>query len=237
MTNINTLYLNNSYLKEFEAEVIEVKDKYVILNRTAFYSNGGGQPFDTGTIIKGNKTYQVIYVGKFNGQISHELDSEGLKVGDHIKCSIDWERRYRLMRSHTAAHILSQVIHQETGAMITGNQLNLDKNRIDFSLEDYNPLNIISYINLANEIIQKDLPISTDYISREKAENMPEISKLAKGLPLGISQIRLIKIKDFDVQADGGTHVNLTKEVGKIVLIECKNKGKNNRRLYFKLTP
>jgi len=224
MTTINALYLTDSYLNEFEAEVIEVKDKYVILNQTAFYPNGGGQPYDIGIITKDNQSYQVIHVGKFNGQISHELNSEGLKVGDLVKCSINWERRHRLMRSHTAAHILSQVIHQKTGAMITGNQLNLDKNRIDFSLEDYNPSNIQD-------------SISTDQISRKEAEKTPEISKLAKGLPEGISQIRLIRIKDFDVQADGGTHVNSTKEVGTIVLMECKNKGKNNRRLYFKLTP
>ena len=91
-------------MKEFEAEVTSAKDKFITLNRTAFYPNSGGQLFDTGTITKDNETYNVVYVGKFNGQISHEVDKEGLKKGDKVKCKIDWQRRYKLMRSHTSAH-------------------------------------------------------------------------------------------------------------------------------------
>jgi misacylated tRNA(Ala) deacylase len=229
------LYLEDSYLKEFDAEVKEANGKYIVLDKTAFYPNSGGQLFDTGTITKDNKEYNVVYVGKFNGQISHEVDKEGLKKGDKVRCKINWQRRYKLMRSHTSAHIISQIIHKETSALITGNQLKLEKSRVDFSLEKYNPDNMQKYIDMANEIVDKDLKVSTEYISREEAENKPELSKLAKGLPKGIKEIRLVKIGNFDIQADGGTHVKSTKEIGKIKLIKCKNKGKNNRRLYFKI--
>lgn len=233
--NTKALYLNNQYMKEFEAEVDGAKGKYIVLKQTAFYPNSGGQPHDTGIMKKDGKEYKVVYVGKFGGNISHEVDREGLRKGDKVKCSIDWKRRHKLMRSHTAAHIVSQIINKETGAMITGNQLDIDKNRIDFSLEDYNPDMMQNYIDMANEIVEKDLPISTKYISRGEAEKDQSLSKLAKGLPKDIKKIRLVKIGDFDIQADGGTHVKSTKEIGSIKLLKCKNKGKNNRRLYFTL--
>ena len=98
----NALYLEDSYLKECDATVISVTDgRYVILDQTIYYPKGGGQPFDTGKIIKGNETYNVIYVGKFSGEISHEVDQAGLGEGDTVHCLLDWERRYKLMRSHT----------------------------------------------------------------------------------------------------------------------------------------
>jgi misacylated tRNA(Ala) deacylase len=233
----NLLYLEDSYLKEFDAEVIEANGRYIILDKTAFYPNSGGQLFDTGIIKRDNEEFNVVYVGKFNGKISHEVDKEGLKKGDKVKCKINWERRYKLMRSHTSAHIISQIIHQETSALITGNQLKLDENRVDFSVDEYNPDDMQKYIDMANEIIEKDLPVSKEYITREEAEKRPELARLAKGLPDGVKEIRLVKIGDFDIQADGGTHVKSTKEIGKIILIKCKNKGKNNRRLYFKIEP
>ena len=103
----NALYMKDSYLKEFEAVVESVKDeKYVVLDKTAFYPNGGGQPFDTGTIEANGEQYPVVFVGKFEGKISHEIAKSGLKVGDKVTGKIDWERRYRLMRMHTAAHII-----------------------------------------------------------------------------------------------------------------------------------
>jgi len=136
---------------------------------------------------------------------------------------------------HTASHILSGVFHKEAGALITGNQLDLEKSRIDFSLENFDREKIDEFINKSNEIIQEDLPIKIYTISRTDAEKEEGLAKLAKGLPEGIQNIRIVDIEGFDRQPDGGTHVKSTKEVGKIVFLKAENKGKSNRRVYFKL--
>lgn len=233
---MEALYLKDHYLKEFDAEVVEVKDdKYLVLDQTAFYPSSGGQPHDTGVISKDGEEFKVVYCGKFDGKISHEVDKPGLKVGDKVHCVLDWDRRYKLMRSHTAAHIISEVIHRESGALITGNQLDVDKSRTDFSVDDYDPEKMEEYIAKANEIVEKDLPVTVEFVPREEAMKIPQVSKLAKGLPESLKTIRLVRIGDFDVQGDGGTHVKSTMEIGKIEMVSCKNKGKNNRRMYFKV--
>ncbi len=232
----DAIYLTDSYVKEFDAEIESVKDgKFVILSKTAFYPNGGGQPYDTGTIICNKQRHPVTFVGKFDGHISHEVAGEGLKVGDKIKGMIDWERRYALMKCHTAAHIISEVIHQQTGALITGNQLDVKKCRIDFALDDFNVDKMKSYVNQANDIASKNLPVKISFLSREEADKIPVLSKLSKGLPDSITFVRIVDIGGFDLQADGGTHVHSTKEIGNITFLRCENKGKNNRRLYFSL--
>lgn len=168
------LYLHDSSLKEWDAEVVSVdKDKYIVLNKTAFYPNAGGQPYDTGSITtEDGAEYKVVYVGKFSGKISHEVDKPGLKPGDKVHCKLDWERRYTLMRMHSAAHILSAIYHNEAGAIITGNQLNIDKSRMDFSLEAFDREKIQQYLDMANEIVEKDLPIQTQFITREELEKV-----------------------------------------------------------------
>jgi misacylated tRNA(Ala) deacylase len=238
---MQALYMKDSYLKEFEATVSKVTDgKFVVLDQTAFYPNSGGQPYDTGklTRISDGAVFSVVYVGKFGGDISHEVTSGGaeIKEGDVVRCEVDWERRYRLMRYHTAAHIISGLIHEKTGAMITGNQLDLGKSRIDFSLEDYDPSQFGGFIKEASDRAAAGAEVTATFISREDAEKEETLSKLAKGLPPGIKEIRIVEIQGIDRQADGGTHVKNTKEIGAIELIKCENKGKNNRRVYFRLT-
>src|SRR3989344_6085204 len=214
-------HLKDSYKSEFKAEAVKVNDKEVILIITYFYPTSGGQPNDTGTItrISDNKEFKVIDVKKENNQIIHILDKEGLKENDKVKCKIDWERRYKLMRMHTTAHVISSIIHKETGAMITGNQLDTEKSRIDFSLEKF----------------KKDHKITISTISKEEAEKIKNLSKLAKGLPPNLKEIRIVTIGSINEQGDGRTHVNSTKEIGAIKLLSIENKGKSNRRLYFSL--
>lgn len=237
------LYHTNSYLTECTATVTEVnKDEqgkavFIILDQTIFYPTGGGQPHDIGTItrIKDSKVFSVLFVGNFNGQISHQVDTEGLQSGDIIHGNIGWQRRYQLQKMHTACHVLSAVFIKETGALITGNQLNLDQSRIDFSLETFDREKIQGYINKANELLATNQEVEVFFMPRVEAEKIPELSKLAMGLKQGVNEIRVVKIGNIDTQADGGTHVKNTREVGKIELIKCENKGKSNRRLYFKL--
>ena len=230
------LYMKDSYLKNWDAKVVSVKDdKYIGLDKTAFYPKGGGQPCDEGYIIKDGEKFKVVYVGKFSGEISHEVEKPGLKKGDLVKCEIDWERRYIYMRYHTACHLVSNLLFKRANAKITGNQIELDKARMDFSMEDYSPEKLHTYVNEANEIIQKNLPVTIGYMSREEVLQKPELARLAMGLPKNIKEFRTIKIGDIDEQVDGGTHVKNLEEIGKIEILKTVNKGKNNRRLYFVL--
>ena len=134
----SALYMNDSYLKEFEAVVESIKDdKFVVLDKTAFYPSGGGQPHDTGIMVYNNEEYPVVYVGKFSGKISHEVSKPGLKAGDRVVGKINWDRRYRFMRMHTAAHLLISIFNRESNVLITGNQIDEEKTRIDFNMENF----------------------------------------------------------------------------------------------------
>jgi misacylated tRNA(Ala) deacylase len=231
------LYLEDSYLKECDATVVSVKDgKYVVLNQTIFYPKGGGQPWDTGKMIKGNEAYNVVYVGKFSGEISHEVDHAGLREGDKVRCVLDWERRYKLMRSHTAAHVFASLLCTGTGALVTGNQLEEDKIRFDFSLEKFDPEILTQYIDKANELFRKDISVKWYELPREEALKIPGVIKMAEAFPPEIPRLRVVEVVGVDKQADGGTHVKDLKEVGQIKALKTENKGKNNRRVYFVLT-
>jgi misacylated tRNA(Ala) deacylase len=232
------LYLDDSYLKECDAVVVSVKDgKYVTLDQTMFYPKGGGQPCDTGKIIRGNEVYQVVYVGKFSGEISHEVDHAGLKQREKVQCVIDWDRRYRLMRSHTAAHLFASLLCNGTGALVTGNQLETDKIRFDFSLEHFNPDLLQKYVDETNQLLSRDVPVKSYELPREEALKIPGVVKMAEAFPPDIPRLRIVELVNLDKQADGGTHVRNLNEVGRIALLKTENKGKNNRRIYFTLTP
>ncbi|MCD6592686.1 alanyl-tRNA editing protein [Candidatus Bathyarchaeota archaeon] len=232
------LYLEDSYLKECDATVVSVKNgKYVVLDQTIFYPKGGGQPWDTGKMIRNSEVFNVVYVGKFSGEISHEVDHAGLKPGDKVHCILDWERRYRLMRSHTAAHVFASLICNETGALVTGNELGLDKIRFDFSLEGLNRELILKYVEKANELFKKDIPVRTYWLPREEALKIPGVIKMAKALPPNIPKLRIVEIVGVDKQADGGTHVKNLREVGQIEFLKAVNKGKKNKRVYFRIVP
>jgi len=231
-----TLFLVDSYLKETEAKVISIKDgKYVILNQTVFYPKGGGQPHDTGRLIKGKEVYNVVYVGKFSGEISHEVDQDGLLSGDEVHCVLNWDRRYKLMRSHTAAHVLASLLNEGTGALITGNQLEEDHVRFDFSLKNFDRELLEEYLDKANKLFGTDVPVKWYELPKEEAMKIPGIVKMAGAFPPNLPTLRIVEIVGVDRQADGGTHVRNLREIGKIEVIKTENKGKNNRRIYFKL--
>ncbi|UCC18452.1 MAG: alanyl-tRNA editing protein [Promethearchaeota archaeon] len=228
------LYMDDAYLKSWKAKVVSVKDdKYVVLDKTAFYPKGGGQPWDEGFINKGDQNFKVVYVGKFSGNISHEVDQPGLKKGDEVSCELDWERRLTFMRYHTASHLISNLLYNKANAKITGNQIELDKTRMDFSMQNYSPEKLRAFVDEANKIIKQDLPITIDYMSREEVLGKPELARLAMGLPEKIEEFRIVKIGDIDEQVDGGTHIKHLSEIGEIQVIKTVNKGKDNRRMYF----
>lgn len=232
----NALYMNDSYLKEFEAIVESVKDgKFIVLDKSAFYPGGGGQPHDTGAIVCNSLEYPVVYCGKFSGQISHEVFMPGLNAGDKVFGRINWSRRYRLMKMHTAAHVLISVFNKESDVLITGNQIEEDKTRMDFSMEELDREKIIRYIQMANDIIRQDIPVRTYYLPREEAMKIPGIVKLAGALPPEEARLRIVEIPGVDIQADGGTHVKSLSEIGTIEFAGAENKGKGRKRVYYTL--
>jgi len=230
------LYLNDCYAKEFEGEIVAVEGNKVELNRTLFYYTGGGQPNDKGQITSEKGDFSVVDVKKEDGRIWNYLDKEGLAVGDKIKGTIDWKKRYRMMQYHTACHQLSAVVHKATGALITGNNIDEnDKARIDFNLETFDREGLKAYEEEVNKVFRSNLPVNIRYFPREVALKMPEIERLAAGLPKEISEIRVIEVEGFDQQACGGTHVKNTGEIPKLEIYKAENKGKKNRRVYFRL--
>ncbi|MEM4637858.1 MAG: alanyl-tRNA editing protein AlaXM [Candidatus Woesearchaeota archaeon] len=231
-------YLLDCYKKEFESKIINVSDDglWIELEETYFYPTSGGQPNDTGFILFENDKYVVEDVIKKDGKILHKVNKIGLKKELTVKGIIDWEKRYKLMRYHTASHILSTIIHNETGAEITGNQLYTNKARVDFSLENFDRELMKSFEEKTNEIIKRNLPVSFRILEREEAFKIPSLVKLRKQLPENIKEIRIVDIGDFDHQACGGTHLKNTSEIGTIEIYALENKGKERRRIYFKIS-
>ena len=232
---VKALYMDDSYLKEWDAEVTSIsKGKFIVLDKTAFFPKGGGVEWDTGTMTTDDDTpYNIVFTGKFSGNISHEVDREGLTQGDTVRCKLNWERRYQLMRYHTATHVLSGVFYKDYNLKVTGNQLTTEKGRVDLNMEEMNVDIIKEAIEKSNDIIKKNHPIEIYYTSREKAEKDPVLFKLAIGFPHDIDTIRIVDIKGFDRQADGGCHVNHLNEMGILKFKDAVNKGKNFKRVYF----
>ena len=226
------LYWEDMYLRDFDGKILSVEGNKVILDQTAFYPRGGGLVSDTGRL--GDSV--VGEVIKEDDEVVHVVDKpELLRAGEVVHGSIDWDRRYRVMRMHTTAHILCAIVNRDTGALITGNQISPDESRIDFNLENFDREKISDYTKAANEVVARGLDVKSYFMKREEALRMPGLVKLANALPPSVEMLRIVQIGDVDTQADGGVHVGNTKEIGEIVVNRTENKGKNNRRLYFSL--
>jgi len=226
------LYWEDMYMREFDAKVVSAEGNRVVLDQTAFYPRGGGLVSDVGKLGDVN----VTEVLKENGEVFHVVDNPGaLRVGESVHGVIDWERRYKVMRMHTTAHIMCAVVNRETGALITGNQISPDESRIDFNLEQFDRERISDYTKTANEAVARGLDVKSYFMNREEALRIPGLVKLANALPPSVDVLRIVQIGDVDTQADGGVHVANTREIGEIVVNRTENKGKNNRRLYFSL--
>jgi Ser-tRNA(Ala) deacylase AlaX len=225
------LFWEDAYIQEFDATVTSVTGNNVELDQTAFHPRGGGLVGDTGFL----GDMKIVDTVKGNGDsVVHVLESAPTwNVGGQLHGKIDWERRHRIMRMHTSAHLLSSIFNKQTGALITGNQIEPEKSRLDFSLEDFDRERMLAYCKQANEAIAKNPPVKTYFMKREEALQIPGITKLAKAAPPDVNELRIVEIEGLDVQADGGVHVKSLGEIGKIDPIKFENRGKNNRRLYF----
>jgi len=229
----------DGYKSEWEAYVVKAEGTAVWLNVSLFYPTGGGQPTDLGSLTRkeDGAGFAVIQGKKDPAGVVHVCDKMGLQAGDRVACTLDWERRYRLMRSHTAAHLIGAIINRETGALVTGKQLEPEKSRLDFSLENFDKSLLSRYADLANEAIARDAPLSLSWLPRAAALALPGMVKLANKMPPEADELRIVEIEGIDRQACGGTHVRRLSEIGRVEFLKAENKGAENRRLYYAVRP
>jgi misacylated tRNA(Ala) deacylase len=228
------LYQRDSYLKEFDATVTGVisEQNAVTLDRTAFYPGGGGQPCDIG-VLSGVSVSGVRGAG---GEIHHILVGAPPSVGAGVHCVLDWDRRYRLMRTHTAMHVLCGVVFRDYGALVTGGEMEPLRGRMDFEFARLER-GLVSEIEAAvNREIEAGRDVRVRSMAREEAFQIPDLIRTKINLlPPGIKEVRTVEIVGLDLQADGGTHVGNTSEVGFFRVADYKSKGAINKRIYVEL--
>ena len=231
------LYQNDASLREFSATVSEVvENNGVVLDRTAFYPGGGGQPADLGVLVAGDESWQVTKVKRVNGQPVHYLDRRPPEAGTAVSGHIDWQRRYQLMRTHTAMHILCGVIWRDYGASVTGGNMDPLKGRMDFEFETMHQDLVAAIEQAVNHEVEAARPVVVNILPREEAFQIPDLIRTKINLlPEDIAEVRTVELVGLDLQADGGTHVRNTSEVGPIRITDYKSKGKINKRIYLEL--
>jgi misacylated tRNA(Ala) deacylase len=231
------LFLRDSYLREFDALVERLAGREVILDRTAFYAGGGGQPPDKGTLGVGPVRASVVDVRREGREIIHVLESPIPDTVRDLRGELDWERRHAHMRHHTALHVLSGVIWRNFGAKVTGGQMRSDRARMDFSFPGEWTTDVVGEIErLTNEALAEERPVKVYELPREEALKNPDLIRTQINLvPERVKVIRIVEIEGIDTQADGGTHVANTREVGEMEITGHKSKGRQNKRIEFVL--
>lgn len=230
------LYQEDSYLKEATGRVLDVQGNRVVLDQTIFHPGTGGLECDLGYVIADARTYRVINVSidKSTQTVLHELENcEGLVLGSIVKQVLDWERRYKMMKLHTSAHILSAIMYSKYGALTTGGNITPEYGYSDFNLSIYDKSVFENVVAEANEVVRKSLEVKIYWLPREQALTIPGVVKLASRSPPELPVLRIVEIPGVDIQVDGGPHVKNTAEIGEIILVKTENKGKAKKRMYF----
>jgi misacylated tRNA(Ala) deacylase len=234
------LYQTDSYMQEFDSEVTSVlpAERAVVLDRTAFYPGGGGQPCDFGTLTAAGVTYPVVKVKKQGDDVLHFLggDLSLPSSGSAAHGTLDWARRYELMRTHTALHVLCGTVFRDYGALVTGGDMEPLKGRMDFEFETMRGELVREIEAAVNAEAAKAHEIRVNILPRLEAFQIPDLLRTKINLlPEGITHVRTVEIVGLDLQADGGTHVRNTSEVGTIRVVDYKSKGAINKRLYIEI--
>ena len=227
------LFKHDAYLQECKAQIIVSSNEFVVLDKTVFYPTGGGQPGDTGKIKWNDNSIDVIDTRySKNGEIQHflknnnPLPSEGITV----KAEINWDRRYRHMRMHTALHLLGSILKYG----VTGGNIGAEKSRLDFDMSE--PVDKDAVDEALQNLVKKNVPIKSTWISDEELDAQPDLVRtMSVKPPKGLGKVRLLEIEGIDIQPCGGTHVKSTGEIGCVQLGKVEKKGKHNRRVYVKL--
>ncbi len=232
------LYQTDSYLKSFEAQVsaLDAENHAIALDQSAFYPGGGGQPADCGSLTVAGVVYPVKRAKKLGDEVFHYLegDSPLPEAGAAVQGQIDWERRYKLMRTHTALHVLCGVVFRDYGASVTGGDMDPLEGRMDFEFETMHHELVDTIQQAVNRVIANARPIRVAILPRDEAFKIPDLIRTKINLlPEGIPMVRTVEIVGLDLQADGGTHVRNTSEVGSVRVVDYKSKGKINKRIYI----
>lgn len=230
------LYLEDAYRREFDADVIaaDVERHAVALDATVFFPTGGGQPHDTGELTVGETTAAVVAVTKENDVVWHTIASNAplAEAGERVHGVIDWQRRYLIMRIHTAQHIMNGIIWRDHGAHVTGAKITPPEGRLDFELDAMSQEFARSLEAAINAVVAENLPVHVIWLARAEADRDPSLIRLKANLiPRSIDPLRVIDIVGLDRQADGGTHVAATGEVGHVRVVKTESKGKANKRV------
>jgi misacylated tRNA(Ala) deacylase len=230
------LYLQDPYLREFDAEVVQCADGWCVLSRSTFFPGGGGQPPDRGQLTVGDQTFAVSDVRDDDaGRIWHRLDQD-LAAGTAVRGAIDWPYRHALMRHHGLMHVVNTVARDLLGGIITGVQIGPERSRIDFRLGDFSREQIPELEARVNEVLARDLAVSHADLTEEEFRQRPELVRTLNVLPPVVGgHVRIVAIEGFDAQACGGTHVKSTGEIGRARVSKFDNKGKDNKRFYWEL--
>lgn len=228
----------NEYQKEFDAEVTKAReeDSYICLDQTLFYKEGGGQPADQGRIEWEDGEAEVVDVQKEHGEHRHYIEGDIPEAGTEAHGVIDWDRRYKHMRMHTAQHVLSWVVLNRYNASTAGNQIHEDYSRIDFEPAEFDEEDIEKIERSANALIQKGLEVEKEFMPREQVEQAVEEGRTNLDIiPDSIDPLRVVIIGEEDLCPCGGTHVDNIDEIGEINITEKTTKGQDVERLKFEL--
>jgi misacylated tRNA(Ala) deacylase len=228
------LYQTDSYRREFEARVIKAWPELhaVTLDATAFYPGGGGQPADAGTL----DGLRVSGIRREDGEILHVVDGDLPPAGKVVRGVLDWHRRHQLMRTHTAMHVLCGVVFRDFGALVTGGDMQPLKGRMDFEFPRLKRELVSTIEHSVNSEIMAGREVHVRILPRDEAFRIPDLIRTKIDLlPKGIQEVRIVEIVGLDLQADGGTHVRNTSEVGRVHVSDYKSKGASNKRIYLEV--
>ncbi len=232
------LYQRDSYLDSFDAQVVAEHPDGVVLDRSAFFPGGGGQPADTGTLQHAGRELAVTGTARREGALVLLLEGDPPPVGARVHARLDWERRYALMRTHTALHMLAGVIGRDHGALVTGGNMEPLRARMDFELASMSADFAEAVETALRKEVETDRRVQVLFLSPEEFASKPELIRTKTNLlPPGLEIVRVIDIEGLDRQADGGTHVGRTGEVGEVHVVGHESKGKGNKRLRIALEP
>jgi len=232
------LYQTDSYLREFETIVTAIQGDEVVLEQTAFYPGGGGQPCDLGWLYLGQTTLPVVRVQKRGLDVFHQVEGELPPTGTLVRGVLNWERRYLLMRTHTALHVLCGVVWRDYKALVTGGNMEPGEARMDFEFEHMHKELVQEIEARINAEVRAARPVRVAILPREEAFQIPDLIRTKINLlPPEIMEVRTVEIVGLDLQADGGTHVANTSEIGSIKIVDYKSKGRINKRLVIRLEP